>query len=98
MATFFGNASVNAIRPDFVSNGVIANPPGSRPSAAADTLDGGGGADYMDGGDGNDLYFVDNSGDTTEEFEQYRPWRRRYGERLGDLHAERGAREPVPHR
>ena len=67
MASFTGNASVNAIRPDFVSNGVVADPPGSRPSAAADTLDGGGGADYMDGGNGDDVYFVDNDGDTAEE-------------------------------
>lgn len=67
MATFIGNASVNAIRPGFVSNGVIANPPGSRPSGVADILDGGGGADFMDGGDGSDVYFVDNVGDVTEE-------------------------------
>ena len=67
MARFTGNASVNFIRPDFVSNGVIANPAGSRPSGAADTLDGGGGADIMNGGNGNDAYFVDNAGDVTEE-------------------------------
>lgn len=67
MATFTGNASVNAIRPGFVSNGVIASPPGSRPGGGADTLDGGGGADYMDGGNGNDVYFVDNTGDTAGE-------------------------------
>lgn len=67
MATFTGNASVNFIRPDFVSNGVIANPAGSRPSGAADRLDGGGGADIMDGGNGNDIYVVDNVRDTAEE-------------------------------
>lgn len=67
MATFIGNASINFIRPGFVSDGVIANPAGSRPSAADDTLDGGGGADRMDGGAGNDVYFVDNVGDLTSE-------------------------------
>lgn len=67
MATFIGTNSVNFIRPDFVSGTVTANPAGSRPGAAADFLDGRGGADDMAGGDGNDTYIVDNVGDTTEE-------------------------------
>jgi Ca2+-binding RTX toxin-like protein len=33
-----------------------------------DTLNGGSGADAMDGGTGNDLYYVDNAGDTIAEF------------------------------
>jgi hypothetical protein len=66
MATFTGNASINFIRPGFVSNGVIANPAGSRPSGAADIHDGRGGAAIMDGGDGSDTYFVDNAGDVAE--------------------------------
>ena len=67
MASFTGNASINFIRPDFVSDRVIADPAGSRPSGAADRLDGGGGADILNGGDGNDVYFVDNVGDIAEE-------------------------------
>lgn len=67
MATFIGNASVNFIRPGFVSAGVTATPPGSQPSGAADFLDGRGGADRMDGGNGSDVYVVDNVGDIAEE-------------------------------
>src|SRR5262245_18778367 len=33
-----------------------------------DTLDGGIGADYLDGGAGNDIYIVDNAGDSTTEY------------------------------
>jgi Ca2+-binding RTX toxin-like protein len=33
-----------------------------------DYLDGGEGADYMNGGFGNDIYIVDNAGDTVDEF------------------------------
>jgi Ca2+-binding RTX toxin-like protein len=36
-------------------------------NSAANTLDGGGGADTMAGGDGNDIYVVDNLGDTATE-------------------------------
>ena len=67
MAIFTGNASVNIITPIFVGSGVTADPLGSLPSAAADILDGRGGADTMDGGDGDDVYFVDHVNDTTEE-------------------------------
>ena len=67
MATFTGNASVNRITPIFVGSGVTVDPLGSLPSAAADILDGRGGADTMDGGDGDDTYFVDHVNDTTEE-------------------------------
>jgi Ca2+-binding RTX toxin-like protein len=35
----------------------------------SDTLDGGAGADAMAGGTGNDIYFVDNAGDITLEFD-----------------------------
>jgi Ca2+-binding RTX toxin-like protein len=37
--------------------------------AGNDTIDGAAGADSMTGGTGNDLYFVDNSGDTVVELE-----------------------------
>ena len=67
MAIFTGNASVNRITPIFVGSGVTVDPLGSLPSAAADILDGRGGADTMDAGDGNDVYFVDHVNDTTEE-------------------------------
>ena len=67
MATFTGNASVNQIRPGFVSSGVTVDPAGSEPSADADILDGGGGPDILNGGGGDDIYFVDNVNDITEE-------------------------------
>lgn len=67
MAVFTGTASVNFIRPDFVSSVVTANPAGSRPSAADDVIDGRGGADTMDGGGGDDVYFVDQTNDTVAE-------------------------------
>ena len=67
MATFTGNASVNQIRPGFVSSGVTVDPVGSEPSADADILDGGGGPDILNGGGGDDVYFVDHVNDITEE-------------------------------
>ena len=63
MATFNGTDSSETITPGAVSGSVSADPPGSRPSVAADTIygmggndtiDGGGGADNVYGGDGND--------------------------------------------
>jgi len=58
MATFIGTNSADTIAPPLfgnVSGGVVADPPGSKPSSANDTLWGNGGNDRLDGGGGNDV-------------------------------------------
>ena len=52
MAIFTGTAADETITPLFVSATVTRVPAGSFPSAAADSLDGGGGNDTLDGGAG----------------------------------------------
>jgi Ca2+-binding RTX toxin-like protein len=54
MATFTGTSGNDTITPALLSVGVVVNPLGSFPSAAADTIDGGLGDDLLDGGSGND--------------------------------------------
>jgi Ca2+-binding RTX toxin-like protein len=68
MATFTGTSSNDVITYYSLSAGVTAAPPGSMPSAGADTinglggddrLNGGGGNDTVHGGDGNDAIWAD---------------------------------------
>ena len=55
MATFTGTNSSDTITRAGISAGVTADPVGSKPSAAADTIDGNGGNDKLDGGFGGDI-------------------------------------------
>jgi len=55
MARFTGTTFDETITPTTVSPTVTADPPGSRPSAAADTIEGRGGRDTIGGGGGNDI-------------------------------------------
>jgi Ca2+-binding RTX toxin-like protein len=57
MGTYTGTAGNDTITRSTVSAGVTANPPGSRPSAADDVIDGRGGDDYLAGGGGNDRLY-----------------------------------------
>ncbi len=62
MGTYTGTAGNDTITSAFVSAGVDAEPPGSKPSAADDTIDGGGGADDVNGGAGDDTIYVRGAG------------------------------------
>lgn len=55
MATFTGTSGDDEITPNEVTPGVLVVPVGSKPSAAADTIDGKGGNDKLDGGFGGDI-------------------------------------------
>ncbi len=55
MATFTGTSGDDEITPNKVTPGVLVVPVGSKPSAAADTIDGNGGNDKLDGGFGGDI-------------------------------------------
>jgi Hemolysin-type calcium-binding repeat (2 copies). len=57
MAQFEGTELSESITPFFVSPSVSATPPGSAPSDAADTADGGGGDDFLFDEGGNDALF-----------------------------------------
>ena len=57
MATFTGTSANETITPELVSGTVTRVPPGSLPSAAADTVFGNGGDDQVDGGLGNDTLY-----------------------------------------
>lgn len=57
MATFTGTSANETITPELVSGSVTRVPPGSVPSAAADTVFGNGGDDQVDGGLGNDTLY-----------------------------------------
>jgi Ca2+-binding RTX toxin-like protein len=54
MATFTGTSAGEIITPTTVSATVTANPPGSKPSNADDTINAGDGNDTIDSGGGND--------------------------------------------
>lgn len=54
MATFSGSFYADTITPDAVSSRVVREP-GSKPSAAADRIDGFGANDILDGGGGADI-------------------------------------------
>jgi Ca2+-binding RTX toxin-like protein len=56
MPSFTGTSGRDFINPNLISAGVIAVG-GLRPSAAIDTLDGGGGDDFLEGGGGADRIF-----------------------------------------
>lgn len=62
MGTYTGTAGNDTIRPGFVSSGVSSSPPGSTPSAAADTIDGLGGRDILNGGGGDDEIVAQGAG------------------------------------
>lgn len=64
MGTYTGTNSGEIIKPGDLSAGVTADPPGSTPGAADDTLIGLGGADFLDGGGGNDVLIGGNGDDT----------------------------------
>ena len=64
MAKFFGTDNNDTITPEFVSPGVIADPPGSFPSNAVDELYGRGGHDTLVGGGGNDTLYGDSGNDS----------------------------------
>jgi Ca2+-binding RTX toxin-like protein len=57
MGTFTGTHHNDTITPSAVSQGVKADPPGTMPSAAGDTIDGGAGNDTINGGAGDDEIF-----------------------------------------
>ena len=63
MANFTGTGADEIITPSFVSSTVIATG-GTRPSSAADTIDGGAGNDTIDGGGGNDTLLGGDGNDT----------------------------------
>lgn len=71
MATFTGTQARDTIRPDAVSTGVSRLPPGSVPSAAADSIDGRGGADKIDGGGGGDTINGGAGNDTVYDAPAY---------------------------
>lgn len=62
MGTYTGTTGNDTIRPGFVSSGVNSNPPGSTPSAAADTIDGLSGRDILNGGGGDDEIVAQGAG------------------------------------
>jgi Ca2+-binding RTX toxin-like protein len=72
MATFTGTNASETIRPDSVSTGVSRVPPGSVPSAAADSIDGRGGADNINGGGGADVINGGGGNDTIYDAPAYR--------------------------
>ncbi|MBL8659323.1 MAG: hypothetical protein JNM75_06165 [Rhodospirillales bacterium] len=62
MGTYTGTTGSDTIRPGFLSTGVTADPLDSTPSAAADVINGMGGADAIDGGGGNDQIMTMGTG------------------------------------
>ncbi|MBL8660604.1 MAG: hypothetical protein JNM75_12705 [Rhodospirillales bacterium] len=54
MGRYTGTSGDDTITPTTVSAGVVADPPGSKPSVGADQIYGLGGADHLDGGAGGD--------------------------------------------
>lgn len=71
MGTYTGTNTCDGINPKKLTEGVTADPQGTKPSDAADiinglggsdNLDGGGGADRINGGDGYDRIFGSGSG------------------------------------
>ena len=64
MGTYTGTDGNDTISPTLVTPGVIADPLGSVPSGADDTLIGGGGNDRLEGSGGNDTL---NGGDGVDE-------------------------------
>lgn len=66
MANFTGTANNDIITPDQVSSGVTRDPPGSRPSAAADNVSGGEGNDRVETAGGNDNLNGDAGRDTLD--------------------------------
>jgi Ca2+-binding RTX toxin-like protein len=64
MALFLGTAMAESIGPSGISPTVIAEPPGTLPSAADDIISGGGGNDIISGAPGNDIIFGGNDKDT----------------------------------
>jgi Ca2+-binding RTX toxin-like protein len=71
MATFTGTNARDTIGPDAVSTGVSRVPPGSVPSAAADSIDGRGGADTINGGGGADIINGGAGNDTIHDAPAY---------------------------
>ncbi|MCU0894246.1 MAG: hypothetical protein MUD06_07960 [Rhodospirillales bacterium] len=71
MATFTGTNARNTITPGSVSTGVSRVPPGSVPSAAADSIDGRGGADSINGGGGADVINGGGGNDTIYDAPAY---------------------------
>ncbi len=61
---YTGTSHADTITPTTVSAGVIADPPGTKPSDAADTISGLGGGDTLSGGGGNDGVFAWGAGNT----------------------------------
>ncbi|HSO43569.1 MAG TPA: hypothetical protein VLR47_12165, partial [Rhodospirillales bacterium] len=57
MGTYKGTGTAETITPAFVSSSVSREPAESLPSAAADSIDGGGRGDVLSGGGGNDLIY-----------------------------------------
>lgn len=64
MALFIGTNAADSIGPGGLSPNVLAEPPGTVPSAADDIISGGDGNDIISGGDGNDIISGDNGNDT----------------------------------
>jgi Ca2+-binding RTX toxin-like protein len=64
MALFIGTDMPESIGPSGISPTVIAEPPGTLPSAADDIISGGGGNDVISGGNGNDIISGDGGNDT----------------------------------
>lgn len=62
MGTFNGTTGTDTIIPGTVSPGVTANTAGSKPSGAADAIDGIGGTDTIDGGGGADTISFSGAG------------------------------------
>ncbi|MDZ3836560.1 MAG: calcium-binding protein [Rhodospirillales bacterium] len=71
MATFTGTNAGETIRPNAVSTSVSRVPPGSVPSAAADSIDGRGGADTINGGGGADVINAGAGNDTIYDAPAY---------------------------
>lgn len=64
MATFTGTGAGDHITETDMSPGVLADPPGSRPTDADDLIDGRGGNDFLDGSGGSDTLIGDSGDDT----------------------------------